>query len=104
MKISRIYCPTATSLTSDFFPDTPTAGHFSTKTVHGTGRVLALSILMEIDELIIVFIWLFVKGKDFSTHCFFSPVKIDGKLQILRCFFTFFFSQIFGNLLKFKDF
>ena len=56
-----------------FFPDTPTAtpaGHFSTKTVHG--RVFALSILMEIDKLIMVFIWLFVKGKDFST-CWFFP-------------------------------
>ena len=52
-----------------FFSDTPTAGHFSTKTVHG--RVLALSILMEIDKLIIVFIGLFVKGKDFSTRWFF---------------------------------
>ena len=71
MKISRIYCPTATSLASDFFSDTPTAGHFSTKTVHG--RVLALSILMEIDKLIIVFIGLFVKGKDFSTRWFFPP-------------------------------
>ena len=66
MKISRIYCPTAMSLVNDFFfSDTPIAGHFSTKTVHG--RVLALSILMEIDKLIIVFIGLFVKGKDFST-------------------------------------
>ena len=70
-----MYCPTATSLTSDIFSDNPTAGHFSTKTVHG--RVLALSLLMEIDLLIIVFIWVFVKGKDFSKHWFF-PVKIDG--------------------------
>ena len=72
MKISRIYsfyCPTATSLASDFFPDTPTTGHFSTKMVHG--RVLALSILMEIDKLIIIFIGLFVKVKDFSTRWLF---------------------------------
>ena len=60
---------TATSLASDFFSDTPTGGHFSTKTVHG--RVLALSILMEINKLIIVFIGLFVKGKNFSTHWLF---------------------------------
>ena len=51
-----------------FFFDTPTGGHFSTKTVHG--RVVALPILMEIDKLIIVFIGL-LKGKDFSTRWFF---------------------------------
>ena len=90
MKISRIYCPTATSLMSDFFSDTPTGSHFSSKTVHN--RVFALSSLMAIDKLIIVFIWLFVKGKDF-LHVGFFPVKIDGKLRILRCFFTFFFAN-----------
>ena len=74
MKSSRIYCPTATSYSNIFdelfFFDTLTAGHFSTKTVHS--RVLALSILRETGCFIIVFIWLFVKGKDFSTCWFFS--------------------------------
>ena len=73
-----------------FFPDTPTAGHFSTKTVHG--RVLALSILMEIDKLIIVFIWLFVKGKDFSTRWFF-PGENWWKIKD----FTLFFQIVFAN-------
>ena len=85
MKISRIYCPTATSLTSDFF---------STKSVHG--RVLALSILMEIDLLIIVCIW--VKGKDFSTRCFF-PRENWWKIKD----FTLFFHIFFANFWKFIE-
>ena len=69
MKILRIYCPTATSLTSDCFIYTPTAGHFSTKMKHG--RVFALSILRETGCSIIIFIWLFVNRKEFSTHWLF---------------------------------
>ena len=94
MKISRIYCPTATSLTSDFFSDTPTAGHFSTKRVHD--RVLARSILMEINKLITVFIWLFVKGKDFST-CLFFPRENRWKIKDFTLFF------FFTNFLKFIE-
>ena len=79
-----------------FFSDDPTAGHFSTKTVHG--RVLALSILMEIDLLIIVFIWLFVKGKDFSTRWFF-PCENWWKIKDFLLFFHIFFA----NLWKFIE-
>ena len=90
MKISRIYCPTATSLTSHFFFRYPDRQPFFNQTVHD--RVLALSILMEIDKLIIVFIWLFVKGKDFSTRCLF-PRENWWKIKDFMLFFHIFFAN-----------
>ena len=85
-----------------FFSNDPTAGHFSTKTVHG--RVLALSILMEIDLIIDYSFYLAVcKGEGFFYTLFFFPRENWWKIKDFRLFFHI-FSQIFGNLLKLKDF
>ena len=92
MKISRIYY----LWRAIFFFPYPDRRPFVNQTVHG--RVPALSILMEINKLIIVFIWLCVKGKDFST-CQFFPRENWWKIKD----FTLFFHIFFANFWKFIE-